>query len=125
MIERKEQRAEDTWDLTLLEKDGKAWEKDMERLRKAFRKAPSFKGTLLSSSDALYKALTYIKETSMLSERVGNWAFLSYEADSMDKDVQRRLGTYQAAAASYSEAISYFSPELMAGDEKLRASAPG
>ena len=119
MIERKEQRAEDTWDLSLLEKDGKAWEKDMERLRKAFRKAPSFKGTLLSSPDALYKALSYIKETSMLSERVGNWAFLSYEADSMDKDVQRRLGTYQAAAASYSEAISYFSPELMAGDEKL------
>ena len=119
MIERKEQRAEDTWDLSLLEKDGKAWEKDMKRLRKAFRKAPSFKGTLLSSPDALYKALSYIKETSMLSERVGNWAFLSYEADSIDKDVQRRLGVYQAAAASYSEAISYFSPELMAGDEKL------
>lgn len=119
MIERKEQKKEDTWDLSLLVKDEKTWEKEMKKLRKAFRKAPSFKGTLLSSSDSLYNALMYIKETSILSERVGNWAFLSYEADSTDQDVQRRLGIYQAAAASYAEAISYFSPELMAGDESL------
>ena len=119
MIERKDQRIEDTWDLSLLAEDGESWEKEMRKLRKAFRKAGSYKGTLLTSPDSLYNALVYLKETSMLSERVGNWAFLSYEADSMDKDVQRRLGTYQAAAASFSEAISYFSPELMAGDEKL------
>ena len=118
MIERKEQKTEDTWDLSLLVKDGETWEKEMQKLRKAFRRAGSFKGRLLSSSDNLYEALEYIKKTSMLSERVGNWAFLSYEADSMDKDVQRRLGTYQAAAASYAEAISYFSPELISGDEK-------
>ena len=105
MIERKEQKKEDTWDLSLLVKDDKTWEKEMKKLRKAFRKAPSFKGTLLSSSDSLYNALMYIKETSILSERVGNWAFLSYEADSTDQDVQRRLGIYQAAAASYAEAI--------------------
>ena len=114
MMERKDQRREDTWDLSLLVKDGDDWERGMKRLRKAFGKARSFKGTLAASSDSLYAALMYIKETSMLSERIGNWAFLSYEADSMDKEVQRRLGTYQAAAASYSEAISYFTPELMA-----------
>lgn len=122
MMERKDQRREDTWDLSLLVKDGDDWERGMKRLRKAFGKARSFKGTLAASSDSLYAALMYIKETSMLSERIGNWAFLSYEADSMDKEVQRRLGTYQAAAASYSEAISYFTPELMAiDDEKLKA----
>ena len=118
MMERKDQKTADTWDLSLLARNGEEWEKGMRKLRKAFRKAPSFKGTLAASSDSLYAALMYIKETSMLSERIGNWAFLSYEADSMDKDVQRRMGTYQAAAASYSEAISYFTPELMAIDEK-------
>ena len=78
MIERKDQRTEDTWDLSLLAEDGESWEKEMRKLRKAFRKAGSYKGTLLTSPDSLYNALVYLKETSMLSERVGNWAFLSY-----------------------------------------------
>ena len=118
MMERKDQRTEDTWDLSLLAKNGEEWDRGMKKLRKAFRKAGTFKGTLGLSSDALYSALTYIRDTSMLSERIGNWAFLSYEADSTNSDVQRRLGTYQAAAASFSEAISYFTPELMAVDEE-------
>ena len=75
MMERKDQRREDTWDLSLLVKDGDDWERGMKRLRKAFGKARSFKGTLAASSDSLYAALMYIKETSMLSERIGNWAF--------------------------------------------------
>ncbi len=117
MMERKEQRIEDTWDLSLLSKNGKAWDRDMKKLQKAYKKVSSFKGTI-TSSDRLYEALEYLKETLMLSERIGSWAYLSYEADGTDSDVRMRLGTYQAAAASFSEAMAFFLPELLGIDEK-------
>ena len=117
MMERKEQRIEDTWDLSLLSKNGKAWDRDMKKLQKAYKKVSSFKGTI-TSSDRLYEALEYLKDTLMLSERIGSWAYLSYEADGTDSDVRMRLGTYQAAAASFSEAMAFFLPELLGIDEK-------
>ncbi|MBO8436261.1 MAG: oligoendopeptidase F [Spirochaetes bacterium] len=120
MIERNEQKLTDTWDLSGLVKDGNEWEKGMKKLKKAFKKAPSFKGTLTSST-ALLAALQYYKSTSMLAERLGNWAYLMYESDSTDSENMRRLGLYQAEAAAFSESFSYFTPELLSIDEeKLR-----
>ncbi len=117
-MDRKDQRTEDTWDLSGLVKDGKTWERKMARLAVLFRKASSFKGHLGESSDSLFKALEYYKKVSMEAERVGNWAFLMYETDGTDSENMRRLGTYQAAAADFSQRFSYFTPELLAIDSK-------
>ena len=118
MIERKEQKREDTWDLSLLSASAEAWEKDLKKLQKAFGKAKSFKGTLGRSSDDLYAALCYLRDTEKEAERIGSWAFLCYEADSSDADVQRRYMMYQNAASAFSEEIAYFSPELLSIDEE-------
>ena len=118
MIERKEQKREDTWDLSLLSASAEAWEKDLKKLQKAFGKAKSFKGTLGRNSDDLYAALCYLRDTEKEAERIGSWAFLCYEADSSDADVQRRYMMYQNAASAFSEEIAYFSPELLSIDEE-------
>ena len=116
MIERREQRVEDTWDLSALSKDGRAWERDVRKLAVLFRKAGSFKGRLGESSDSLFAALEYYKTVSMEAERLGNWAFLMYETDGTDPDNMQRLGRYQALAADFSERFSYFTPELLSID---------
>ena len=113
---RNEQKAENTWDLSGLVKNGDEWDKSMKKLSAAFRKASVFKGKLGESADSLFKALEYYKNTSMEAERIGNWAFLMYETDGTDPDNMRRLASYQAAAADFSERFSYFTPELMAID---------
>ncbi len=116
MIERREQRTEDTWDLSALSKDGRAWERDVRKLAALFRKAGSFKGRLGESSDSLFAALEYYRTVSMEAERLGNWAFLMYETDGTDADNMQRLGRYQALAADFSERFSYFTPELLSID---------
>ena len=116
MIERREQRVEDTWDLSALSKDGRAWERDVRKLAALFRKAGSFKGRLGESSDSLFAALEYYRTVSMEAERLGNWAFLMYETDGTDPDNMQRLGRYQALAADFSERFSYFTPELLSID---------
>ena len=113
MIERKDQKTENTWDLSALARDGREWERDMRKLAVKFRRAADFKGTLGESSDALFKALEYYRTVSMEAERLGNWAFLMYETDGTDPDNMRRLGMYEAAAADFSERFSYFTPELL------------
>ena len=91
MIARNEQRTEDTWDLSGLVKSPEEWDKGMRKLSSLFRKAGSFRGTLSSGPDALHATLSYYKAVSMEAERIGSWAFLSYEADSSNPDVQKRM----------------------------------
>ncbi len=119
MMDRKDQRTEDTWDLSGLVRNGEEWDRSMKKLARLFRKASSFKGHLGDGPDPLYNALDYYRTVSMEAERIGNWAFLMYETDSTDSDNMRRLGTYQAAAAEFSERFSYFTPELLSIDTKL------
>ena len=116
-MDRKDQKIENTWDLSALSPSGEAWEKDMKKLSKLFSKASHFKGHLGDSSDSLYEALSYYRDTSLEAERLGSWAYLMYETDGTDGENMRRLGIYQAEAAAFSEKFSYFIPELLAIDE--------
>ena len=116
-MDRKDQKIENTWDLSALSPSGEAWEKDMKKLSKLFSKASHFKGHLGDSSDSLYEALSYYRDTSLEAERLGSWAYLMYETDGTDGGNMRRLGMYQAEAAAFSEKFSYFTPELLAIDE--------
>ena len=116
-MDRKDQKIENTWDLSPLSPSGEAWEKDMKKLSKLFSKASHFKGHLGDSSDSLYEALSYYRDTSLEAERLGSWAYLMYETDGTDGGNMRRLGMYQAEAAAFSEKFSYFTPELLAIDE--------
>ena len=116
-MDRKDQKIENTWDLSALSPSGEAWEKDMKKLSKLFSKASHFKGHLGDSSDSLYEALSYYRDTSLEAERLGSWAYLMYETDGTDGGNMRRLGIYQAEAAAFSEKFSYFTPELLAIDE--------
>lgn len=116
-MDRKDQKIENTWNLSALSPSGEAWEKDMKKLSKLFSKASHFKGHLGDSSDSLYEALSYYRDTSLEAERLGSWAYLMYETDGTDGGNMRRLGMYQAEAAAFSEKFSYFTPELLAIDE--------
>ena len=77
-------------------------------------------GSLSGSSDSLYAFLCYLRDTEMEAERIGSWAYLSYEADSSNPDVQKRMMMYQNAASSFAEDISWYSTELVSiDDEKI------
>ncbi len=121
-MKRNEQIEKDTWDLSSLAKNAESWEKDLKKLKKAFSKARSYKGSLSGSSDSLYAFLCYLRDTEMEAERIGSWAYLSYEADSSNPDVQKRMMMYQNAASSFAEDISWYSTELVSiDDEKIKA----
>ena len=105
-MDRKDQKIENTWDLSALSPSGEAWEKDMKKLSKLFSKASHFKEHLGDSSDSLYEALSYYRDTSLEAERLGSWAYLMYETDGTDGGNMRRLGMYQAEAAAFARKLA-------------------
>ena len=100
MIERKEQKINDTWDLSALTASPEAWDKDIAAIRSRLNELDEFKGKLGESSDSLFNALNKYFAILQEGERLGNWAFLMYSADSSnpevltigtDREVRRRI----------------------------------
>ena len=97
MIERKDQKTNDTWDLSALTQSSEAWDKDMATLRGRLGELEEFKGKLGESSDSLYSALTKLFSIVQEAERLGSWAFLMYSADSSNPEVINRAGIAEMA----------------------------
>lgn len=109
--------AADTWDLSSLYKDDAAWETDFKCFLEMVPDAATFKGTLGTSKEALLAMLDWFSKASLLCERLGNYAFLKYSADSGDNACQRRLGLISQAQTEFSAQLSYFDPEVQAIDD--------
>jgi oligoendopeptidase F len=107
----------DTWDLSSLYVDDAAWEEDFHRFQTSVPQATTYKGTLGKSADGLLSALDWFSHISLLCERLGNYAFLKYSADSGDTANQRRLGMISQAQTEFAAQMSYFDPEIQAIDD--------
>lgn len=114
---RSEIATEDTWDLSSLYQDDADWEADFKRFQALIPEATNYKGTLGISADALLVALDWYAKASLLCERLGNYAFLQYSADSSDNTYQRRLGMISQAQTEFAALLSYFDPEIQAIDD--------
>ena len=122
MIERKDQLVENTWDISLLAANAEAWDKEVEEGKAKLGLIEALKGTLSKDSDSLYNALVTIRDLSIQFEKLGSWAFLNYSADSMNAEVQRRAGIFNAIEAEVDEKMSFFNPELLSiSDEDIEA----
>ncbi len=110
---RSEVREEDKWDLTQLYATKEDWQKDLSLLQEAIAKADSFCGKLGESPEKLLEALKWDTETSIILEKLYNYAFLQNSADAGDAEGQRMYGLILAAYTNYSAATSYMSPEIL------------
>ena len=118
MIERKEQKINDTWDLSALTASPEAWDKDIAAIRSRLNELDEFKGKLGESSDSLFNALNKYFAILQEGERLGNWAFLMYSADSSNPEVINRAGLANMMESEFSEKTSWMDPELMAIKEE-------
>ena len=76
--------AEHRWNLGALYADEAAWESDFKVWERLMDTAAGFRGTLGSSSDALFSALEAYREFSLLGERLGYYAHLRQTEDEGD-----------------------------------------
>ncbi len=110
----------DTWDLSALYPDPNSWNTDFASLEKDIPKAKEFVGKLGTSAQVLVQAIELQLSQNRLLERLYVFAHLRNDEDTTNST---HLGIYDRAsslASRFSEAWSYFTPELLSlPDERL------
>ncbi len=106
-------KVNDTWDLSSLYPNDKAWERDLKKMKRQISGFAAFRGKLGESSKTLAKCLKFDSDFDRLAERLGVYAFLKTAQDQADGDSQSRMGQFQNIAARAAEEASFIRPELL------------
>ncbi|MDG2381700.1 MAG: oligoendopeptidase F [Pirellulaceae bacterium] len=107
-------KVDDTWDLSSLYPNDKAWERDLKKMKRQISGFAAFRGKLGESPKTLAKCLKFDSDFDRLAERLGVYAFLNTAQDQADGDSQNRMGQFQNIAARAAEEASFIRPELLA-----------
>ena len=106
-------KEQDTWDLSSLFENDRAWEQAFGRFQRQAKGYGKYRGKLSRSAKDLAACLRFDSRLERLAERLGTYAFLRTTEDQTNSDYQRMLGRFQNAATRASEAASFIRPELL------------
>ena len=113
MIERKDQKKENTWDLSALAANSAEWEKEMKELESKVDTLEEYKDKMALSSDNFHNALVTLFDYEEKAEKVLSWAFLNYSVDSANPEVMQWAGLANMLEAKINEKTSWMRPVLM------------
>lgn len=112
ILERKDVKDINKWDLSTLYKTEADWEEDLKKLSGYAEKILAYKGTLGVASKNLLDTLQLLEESEKISERLGNYAFLNSATDAANSDYQDKQGRYIMVASTLESQISFLIPEI-------------
>ncbi len=113
MIERKDQKKENTWDLSALATNSAEWENEMKELESKVDTLEEYKDKMALSSDNFHNALVTLFDYEEKAEKVLSWAFLNYSVDSANPEVMQWAGLANMLEAKINEKTSWMRPLLM------------
>lgn len=111
--ERRNIPEKDTWDLSLLYENTADFKADLKKLNSHIAEAAAFKGKFTKTKQSFLSSLKWLDEVGLLSERLGNYAFLNYSTEINNPEYQTLVGMYQQTATNVQAAISFFEPEVL------------
>lgn len=119
--ERKDIAEKYKWDLTDMYSDASAWQADKARFMAMLPGIARFKGTLGESGSQLLEAIEEIQRVEAIIANLYVYAGLKSYEDTRISENGARLSEAQGLYSQYQQALSYFSPELLAiPDDTLR-----
>jgi oligoendopeptidase F len=110
---RRNVKASDTWDLSVLFDSDESWHEALKTLEKKAKGYSQFEGTLSKGPEQLAKCLKYDSSVERLAERLGNYAYLKTTEDQANGIYQGMMARFQNIAVKASEAASFIQPEII------------
>lgn len=101
------------WDLTSIYQDDQAFEKELATISESITRLKDWQGTLSKGPEALYSAIIAIEKVTITVERLYVYSHLKNDQDTLNTTYQNYYGKTSRLLADYSEAISWFEPELL------------
>ena len=123
VVERREVKLEDTWELTSLFANDLKWEEGLSKFEMGISKVTEFKERLGESAETMTAALNYIViDMGLLEERLGYYVMLRQSENIGDGHVQGLYGRFINLATKFAAARSWLEPEIQGIDaEKIQA----
>lgn len=116
---RSEVAVEDTWDLSSLFVDDKAWQTEFEQLEQEIEKMEEYKGHLKESASILLEALLTFSDLNRRLERLYVYAQQSLDTDTTNSIYQKMYGRAQGLDVKLSSTASYLEPEILTIPKKV------
>lgn len=101
------------WDLASIFSDWVTWEEGYRELESGIEQLRTFEGTLAQGGDQLLRVMQAQDTLGQLAYRVYYYAVLRHDEDQRDNQVNARKQQVQLLLARWSQATSWFNPELL------------
>ncbi len=111
---RNEVAVKDTWDLSSLFADDRAWQTEFELLEQEIDLLGYYKGRLKESSSMLFEALETASDLRRRLERLLVYAQQSLDTDTANSYYQKMYGRVQNLDVKMTSAAAYMEPEILA-----------
>ena len=122
MIERKDQKVGDTWDLTTVYPNKDAYLKEYQNVKEKIDKIDRYREKLLVNSKNLLSFLKESEEIERILDKMATYTYRKYDEDLTNVEYQALKGEFTNLYTLYGEKSSYFVPELLKEDyEKVQA----
>lgn len=118
LLDRKDVKIEDTWDLTSIYANDTEWEKDFNLLSTLLDKVPEYQGTLTQSAENLLAGLKFRDELDYKLSHLYVYSHLNFDSDTTNAYYQNMDGKVRGLIASFSAKFSFFDTELLAAKEE-------
>ncbi len=108
-----------TWDLTLIYKTDKDFEKDYEKVSKEINDITKYQGILVKSASNLLGYLKLSNELERKLYKLYYYAYLKNDQDTTNTKYQAMLGKVKNLLTKFEELDAYAEPELMSIDYSI------
>lgn len=113
VINREQQKTEDTWNMQDLYATEELFQEDAEKLSCMMEEFSSMKGSLGKGEPELLKTLQLYEQMNEVFESLYVYAFQRYHEDTTNPKYQQMSGEMQIIASNLSQAVSWMEPELL------------
>lgn len=113
IIERKDQKIEDTWDLESLFSNLEEWELEFERVKKASEEFLKYKGIASKNAQSLYSALSSRDDLYRRMENIYTYAHLKLDEDTRENSSQVLMDKGMSLYIDVGEKTSFLYPEIL------------
>lgn len=116
IINRSEQKIENTWDLSLIFKNDKEYSKEVDNVSKLIDKLVEYENSFLKSANDLYLCLELDTLINRKLENIMTYVHRKYDEDLSNSIYQELIGKFTNLLDKYSTNSSYIVPKLLEKD---------
>ncbi len=121
LLDRKNVKLEDTWDLTPIFENDTAWEIEFDKVTESLKEVSKFQNTLAQSAQSLLEGLKFRDDMSYRLEHLYVYSHLNFDTDTTNAYYQNMDGKIRGLVSQFSASFSFYDTEILAAsEEKIR-----